>query len=131
MFGEFKPDNVQPGEGLIAKAFSGLESLPQTSSLARSSHPLITANTSPLILNFTWIACLVVFYLKPQKLVNGFDGLAVARRNTNAATAFKLFELILDLSLQPLHRRRARRGLRVDEHRRGEIARRKFPRDVF
>src|SRR5262245_27451546 len=60
-----------------------------------------------------------------------FQRFGVARRNAHAAAAFQLFELIFDLDLQPLHLGHTGRRLRVDEHRRGEIAFREFLRDMF
>src|SRR5262245_46423756 len=82
------------------------------------------------VFNFAGISGLVILDLKAQEFVNRFYGFGVACRNAYASPAFHLFELVLDLRLQALHRGRAGRRLRMDEHRRGEIAFGKFLRDM-
>src|SRR5262249_19432666 len=73
----------------------------------------------------------MILNVKPQKLMNGFDRLRVSGRYANLCATVDPFELIFDFSLQPLHRLNTRRGLRVNDHRRREIAFGKHPGNVL
>ena len=73
----------------------------------------------------------MIFDLKAQEFVNRFYGFGVVCRDTYAPATLQLLELILDLHLQAPHRGHAWRRLRVDEHRRGEVAFGEFLGDMF
>ena len=59
---------------------------------------------------------LMLFDLESQEIIDCAQGFGTAGRHTNPSALFRLFELVLDIALELLHRWHARWNLIVDQH---------------
>ena len=76
------------------------------------------------------IARQMVGDLKPKEFVHGMNGLHVFRRNADARPALRILQLVSNRLAKTLHLLGARRVLRMNEHRRGKVSRRKQRYDM-
>jgi hypothetical protein len=81
--------------------------------------------------HFERITGAVLLYLEPEKLMNRLDCLSISSRDPDLGAARSFFRGVGNLALQTFHRFHSGRRACMDEHRDGEIARRKERGDLL